>query len=231
MDATTLMLTTLQVFMVLIYSDASRITPKDCSASSEYSTELTCDNVYDGISDATGDGIEWVTNQEGVGSWIQLNFDGNYVISRLRIQQRYYSGELSKGITLSFSDESSQDIELAYRSEDAYLWEDFTLTPVTSMFIRLTVTSVWTTTNNGFIEIQVYLPDECKRTKMGPEYQGMVSQTLSGVTCQHWTADSPHERNYQSQNADNFPDTTLDGASNFCRNPDSSSQGQWFSGF
>ncbi len=213
------MIIPLLVLNVFAYTHASLlITPKDCTASSEHSSNNSCDKAFDGITDSANDGV-WVTDGEGQGSWIQLNFDGNYLVTHLRLQQRYETLEMSKGIQLDFSDGSKQDIELAYRNYSAFIWEDFPLTPVTSMYIKLTVLSVWTTNNNGFIELEVYRPDDCRVTEMGNEYLGMVDQTSSGIPCQYWTSDIPHIRDDNPRDAANFPDATLEGASNFCRNP------------
>ena len=206
------------VFNVFSYTHASLlITPTNCTASSEYSDLYACTNAFDGVTDSTDDGV-WVTAGEGQGSWIQLNFDQKYVLSRLRLQQRSSTMELSKGIQLEFSDNSTQEIELAFREYDAFIWEEFSLTPVTSMYIKLTVLSVWSTYNNGFIEIKVYRPEECRNTVKGNDYLGMVDQTHSGIPCQYWNTDDPHYRNDRSRTAANFPDATLEGASNFCRN-------------
>ncbi|XP_035682666.1 plasminogen-like [Branchiostoma floridae] len=48
----------------------------------------------------------------------------------------------------------------------------------------------------------------------GSTYRGTVSQTQSGIPCQRWDSQSPHQHNYPST----YPDAGLDW--NFCRNPD-----------
>ena len=60
----------------------------------------------------TGDDVEFTSNGEGVGMWIQLDFDQGYNISRLRIQQRANPVELSRGLELSFSDGSTQNVRV-----------------------------------------------------------------------------------------------------------------------
>ena len=62
---------------------------------------------------------------------------------------------------------------------------------------------------------------------MGFFYNGVESQTSSGKTCQHWTETSPHNPNAASKNPANFPDDSIADASNYCRNPDSTSAGPW----
>ena len=60
----------------------------------------------------------------------------------------------------------------------------------------------------------------CKTTDMGAEYMGRTSMTISGKTCQAWTATSPHDPREMAKNSSNFPDASIADASNYCRNPD-----------
>ena len=55
---------------------------------------------------------DWGTNREGVGSWIQLNFDGLYDISSFYYQNRADATKANKKVQLNFSDGSSEQIEL-----------------------------------------------------------------------------------------------------------------------
>ena len=58
-------------------------------------------------------------------------------------------------------------------------------------------------------------------TTAGTEYVGTDSQTSSGRTCQAWATQTPNS--HSNNDAAYFPDSTLTEASNFCRNPDGSS--------
>uniref|UniRef100_A0A8C7EBX7 Plasminogen n=1 Tax=Nothoprocta perdicaria TaxID=30464 RepID=A0A8C7EBX7_NOTPE len=49
----------------------------------------------------------------------------------------------------------------------------------------------------------------------GEDYQGTVSVTESGNTCQHWSAQSPHKH---ARTPENYPCKNLE--ENYCRNPD-----------
>ena len=58
-------------------------------------------------------------------------------------------------------------------------------------------------------------PDECKRTKMGLEYNGLETKTRSGLTCQRWDSQFPHRHRNTPQLK---PKALLQ--ENYCRNPD-----------
>ena len=74
--------------------------------------------------------------------------------------------------------------------------------------------------------ISFFTSDVCKEDELGISYNGTVAQTSSGLTCQHWTEQSPHSHNQQDQ-ADKFPDASLSDAANYCRNPGGTPGGPW----
>ena len=51
---------------------------------------------------------------------------------------------------------------------------------------------------------------------LGVDYSGDVSVTVSGLTCQAWTATEPHRHGNANV-----------GEHNYCRNPDGYSDGVW----
>ena len=58
----------------------------------------------------------------------------------------------------------------------------------------------------------------CKHTQLGREYNGNISTTASGKTCQAWAEQTPHQHPYTSDH--DFPtDSSISAAENFCRNP------------
>ncbi|XP_030627339.1 plasminogen [Chanos chanos] len=57
----------------------------------------------------------------------------------------------------------------------------------------------------------------------GKDYRGKVAKTLVGVTCQAWSAQTPHQ--HFSFTPETHPDKGLE--SNYCRNPDSDVNGPW----
>ena len=58
----------------------------------------------------------------------------------------------------------------------------------------------------------------CKFDDTGRTYSGVDRTTKSGKLCQKWSSQTPHRHPFFSD-AD-FPDPTVDEASNYCRNPD-----------
>ena len=138
-----------------------------CSASSEFSSDYGCQNVYDGVLEcaptATGSsdvGSAWATLGEGVGSWIELRFDAAVTIHRMAYVNRLcFSGdEQNTGLTLRFSDGSSTDVEIPSTVQYDLSPQNVTFPVVATEFVRIEVTSVGGTANNGAQEIQFFGP-------------------------------------------------------------------------
>ena len=51
--------------------------------------------------------------------------------------------------------------------------------------------------------------EDCLRDAYGVDYTGDINYTSSGLPCQRWDSQTPHEHKF----------TNLANASNFCRNP------------
>ncbi|KAM7395988.1 hypothetical protein PAMA_007324 [Pampus argenteus] len=66
-------------------------------------------------------------------------------------------------------------------------------------------------------------PDIDCKIGNGVTYRGPTSITILGVTCQAWSAQSPHQ--HSSFTPETHPDKGLDG--NSCRNPDGDVNGPW----
>ncbi|KAI4539100.1 hypothetical protein MG293_010492 [Ovis ammon polii] len=69
-------------------------------------------------------------------------------------------------------------------------------------------------------EKRIYL-SECKIGN-GKTYRGTTAKTKSGVTCQKWSATSPHVPKFSPEK---FPLAGLE--ENYCRNPDNDENGPW----
>jgi len=66
---------------------------------------------------------------------------------------------------------------------------------------------------------------DCTLSIAGHEYIGYTAVTISGKTCQAWTAQSPHKHSYNEDHM--FPDGRVQNASNYCRNPENGWVGIW----
>ena len=71
----------------------------------------------------------------------------------------------------------------------------------------------------AYFSLTATIPDvTCKTTFKGTTYRGNVNVTALGLPCQRWDSTLPHWHVYT--HASDYPDDTLDEASNYCRNPD-----------
>ncbi|XP_052070928.1 uncharacterized protein LOC127709432 [Mytilus californianus] len=59
---------------------------------------------------------------------------------------------------------------------------------------------------------------ECKLTKRGSEYRGIINTTRSNISCQRWDSQTPHEHT---------SNILIKDEANFCRNPDNEPEGPW----
>ena len=132
--------------------------PKTCSASSTH-TSYSCDNAIDDDPNT-----DWATLGEGIGAWIQLNFEHTFKITSIRIKHRATgedpSSELFKGMSIEFSDGNHVEFTLNdnhHQSENGLTWNDIELpsNPV-SNYLKITVTSVYSSSNNGFSDIEIF---------------------------------------------------------------------------
>ena len=80
---------------------------------------------------------------------------------------------------------------------------------------------------NNLFSHTFLLPEtaECKISKRGIEYQGTLSLTKSGRTCQRWDTQTPHSHSHTQSYT--YPDGSVSGAANYCRNPSNDPLGPW----
>eukprot|EP00043_Microstomoeca_roanoka_P017215 m.179182 g.179182 ORF g.179182 m.179182 type:complete len:515 (+) comp16599_c11_seq1:97-1641(+) len=123
-----------------------------CSASSEYDGNYACRFAYNGVW-ADGGGNAWATRGQGVGSWIVLRFSQPRRVNRFVYQQRSCACEWFRQLRLDFSDGSSRTLDLPNNQGPVTLTFAYS-TPTT--YVRVYATAVYSTTNNGFNELQFY---------------------------------------------------------------------------
>ncbi len=70
-----------------------------CTASSHSSQELICTNTIDGDLSFNS---QWATDHEGIGAWIELQFNGPVYINYTRIMQRFNTIEQFKNIEFTY---------------------------------------------------------------------------------------------------------------------------------
>ena len=80
----------------------------------------------------------------------------------------------------------------------------------------------WDYCNVGLPQVSCETPD-CQKGPAGDGYRGDISYTVSGITCQQWTSQFPHEH---TRTPENYPSSGL-GAHNHCRNVGNTSFTAW----
>ncbi|CAH1253095.1 HSD17B6 [Branchiostoma lanceolatum] len=150
--------------------------------------------VYPVSDEVTPHVQEWYHPRGGIGIWIKIQFDGTYLINQARLAQRPAYVDSSRDVRLSFSDGTYQDVEMTARSAISALAADqayfdyFTLVPVVTDFVKITVLTVYSQNNNGFLEVQfitafpegyrltVWVPGErCECVRHQPGFPPLVA--------------------------------------------------------
>ena len=132
---------------------ADEIEIQGCTSSTEYSADKSCAMVFD--KNIYADTTDWVTNNEGAGAWIQLDFKQFYEIESLEIRHRSQGTAMRfKEIILEFSNGKSQYHTL---NDDPMISNKVVfLKLIVSDFLRITATSTYGTFDNGYSDIKVF---------------------------------------------------------------------------
>merc|ERR1712008_187397 len=130
-------------------------TSTSCTASSEYDARHGCENTYDGQMSGQGSrndaGKAWATKGEGEGSWIKLNFDRLTTINTMEYYNRdaFRNNEANTDVSLLFSDGSTQIVNgISQNDSSTHMFS-----AVSTTSVKITVTGVHGTVNNGAEEI------------------------------------------------------------------------------
>ncbi|XP_078614767.1 uncharacterized protein LOC144883903 [Branchiostoma floridae x Branchiostoma japonicum] len=119
----------------------------------------SCGGIIDGQLTPRPGQLGWLSSQ-GVGSWVQLKFDGYYFINRAKIAQSTWVTGQIRTIRLTFDDGSYKDVELRQREgSDQYdvtqiYYDEFLFDTTKTDSVKMTVLTTYTASTSGFIEAQ-----------------------------------------------------------------------------
>ncbi|XP_019640473.1 PREDICTED: uncharacterized protein LOC109482222 [Branchiostoma belcheri] len=120
----------------------------------------TCGGIIDGQLTPRPGQLGWLSSQ-GIGSWVQLKFDGYYFINRAKIAQSTWNTGQIRTIRLTFNDGSYEDVELRQRQgSDQYdvtqvYYDEFLFDTTKTDSVKMTVLSAYTAAStSGLIEAQ-----------------------------------------------------------------------------
>eukprot|EP00742_Colponemidia_sp_Colp-10_P013875 GILJ01015707.1.p1 GENE.GILJ01015707.1~~GILJ01015707.1.p1 ORF type:complete len:1281 (+),score=234.65 GILJ01015707.1:129-3845(+) len=115
-----------------------------CSASSTVSEVYRCDFGFAG-KQADSPYSMWASQNEGVGSWVEVKFKKSIQVTSLRYRNRDNPLERNQEFELMFSDGSSQRVNLKNLDRQ----QEIQINPVITKTIRAIVRNVFGTINNG----------------------------------------------------------------------------------
>lgn len=138
------------------------------ASSEKYNTDKSidqsCEKAVDGIADGYAIGLaenhtrfphaEWVTDSEGVGAWLNLDFSSDKVISKIVLYDRPNTNDQITSAHLEFDDGTR--VNVGQLPNDGRPMEVL-LNNVTSGSVKLVIDGVSSTTEAiGLAEIEVY---------------------------------------------------------------------------
>ena len=112
--------------------------------SSSHKTGFRCE---DGLSNRNIDeeGSFWASDNEGVGAWIEIFFNGQYELTKLSFKNRINPAERNSILKLDFSTGDSFDINVDNNDNLNY----FSFEPIVASSVKITIKGVYSTLNNG----------------------------------------------------------------------------------
>ncbi|XP_048576191.1 uncharacterized protein LOC5508455 [Nematostella vectensis] len=127
-----------------------------------------CNLTIDGRAESGNNVYEWWATG-GLGHFIKIQFAREFTIDTLRIMQRASAVEQNQKLLLEFSDGSSTKVSLSKNNGVDYNaaagWDVRHIPRVSASWVKITVTAVYSTFNNGFKEIEFY-NSMCNKNKM-----------------------------------------------------------------
>lgn len=116
---------------------------KSCSCSS-YKPGYNCEYGFSerGIDEVAG---MWVSDKEGVGAWIQVDFNNMFEISKFVYKNRLNPSERSSKLKIEFSNGDIKYLDL--KNSDKLV--EITFEPIIAISIKITIIGVYGPINNG----------------------------------------------------------------------------------
>eukprot|EP00040_Diaphanoeca_grandis_P028845 m.167802 g.167802 ORF g.167802 m.167802 type:complete len:2710 (-) comp31477_c0_seq1:197-8326(-) len=123
-------------------------TPTNCTESTAYSASHACGQALDDYWWSN-----WVAAGEGVGAWIQVNYDRALTIDELLFSNRCNSERIER-VRLEFSDGTNQTIVLPDDCEH----NSHNISTVNTSFVRVVIEAVYRGTNHGAVKLEFQGP-------------------------------------------------------------------------
>ena len=145
-----------------------------CRASSEYLGSSCTTAFNERMTDRMGE--MWYTRGEGMGAWIEVKFKNLFLITQIEYKDRKNPLERNSQVELMFDDGSKQAFDLTNTDEV----KEIKLDPIKSSSVRITITGVFGTINNGgaFKIIGVKCSNiEAKADKLSPAQEKVEEKT------------------------------------------------------
>ena len=108
-------------------------------------------------------------------------------------------------------------IKTRWEKDEQYIWYVKSYTQLLQQIATFIVQNLIPVVNSG--------GEDCRSSGMGKEYAGTANVTGTGRPCQRWDKQTPHS--HTRNNPSKFPDSSLEEASNYCRNRDDTAGGPW----
>lgn len=129
--------------------------PSQLTASASFNASFSKWNAIDGTT-----GAEWASSGDGSAAWIQFTYSQSVSVESIQLQDRTGTSDRWGTPRFTFSDSSTQDGGGAVSNTG---YTTYTLTPVTTTSVRITILSGGTGNNRGLAEAiltgQVFLPN------------------------------------------------------------------------
>jgi len=173
--------------------------------------------------------------------WLAIDYGTKVDIERVEIFNRVKWGDRSRNIDVRISDELptsgskmfSGGALLGHFDGPATDGEHIIISGKTMLSGRYVIVQLNQKTILNFQEVKAFgtsangetadKATECwdkESDPLGEKYDGSVSTTVSGITCQAWASEQPHKPNYNIKGVSKLPE-------NHCRNPDKHGGGPW----